>query len=436
MNVPRYKLDNSQRGSELGSMKLYLRNRRGSVLEAEIDVNSLDGKANSDHRYWYAKNTAMEPNKNFRRIRLSASSREAVDSSFDRFIPLEEGEAVQESEEEDVSVMGTSWEDEVLNKTREFNRQTRERPHDEKAWLAFAEFQDKVSSMQSQKGVRLQTLDKKINILEKAFELNPYSEELLLALLKAYRSRDSADVLISRWEKALMQNSSSYRLWREFLGVVQEEFSRFKVSEVRKMYSYAIQALFSACSKRHRQMDATSEPLDSALIQQELVLVDMLVSLCRFEWQAGYRELATFNGARVGEEGAFGWSLWLDKEEEQRQKMLKEESSDDNNVGGWTGWTEHLSDRKKDSSIASANPGEGDVNREGLEEEMEEENGMPKDDTEAMLKLLGIDVDAAASDEVKDTSTWVKWFEEEVSRDQNQWMPTRKAGIYLYVYHY
>lgn len=253
MNVPRYKLDNSQRGSELGSMKLYLRNRRGSMLEAEIDVNSLDGKAKSDNRYWYAKNAAMERNKNFRRIRLSAS-RDAVDSSFDRFIPLEEGEAVQESEEEDVSVVGTSWEDEVLNKTREFNRQTRERPHDEKAWLAFADFQDKVSSMQSQKGVRLQTLEKKISILEKAFELNPDSEELLLALLKAYRSRDSADVLISRWEKALMQNSSSYKLWREFLRVVQGEFSRFKVSEVRKMYSYAIQALFSACSKRHRQV--------------------------------------------------------------------------------------------------------------------------------------------------------------------------------------
>ncbi|KAG2271674.1 hypothetical protein Bca52824_066229 [Brassica carinata] len=450
MNVPRYKLDNSQRGSESGSMKLYLRNRRGSMLEAEIDVNSLDGKAKSDNRYWYAKNAAMERSKNFRRIRLSASSREAVDSSFDRFIPLEEGEAVEESEEEDVSVMGTSWEDEVLNKTREFNRQTRERPHDEKAWLAFADFQDKVSSMQSQKGVRLQTLEKKISILEKAFELNPDSEELLLALLKAYRSRDSADLLISRWEKALLQNSSSYKL----------EFSRFKVSEVRKMYSYAIQALFSACSKRHRQMDATSEPLDSTLIQQELVLVDMLVSLCRFEWQAGYRELATAlfqaemeysifspslllseqsklrlfehfwssNGARVGEEGAFGWSLWLEKEEEQRQKMLKEESSDDNDVGGWTGWTEQLSDRKEDSSIASANTGEGEGNQEGLDEEMEDEDSRPEDDTEAMLKLLGIDVNAAASDEVKDTSTWVKWFEEEVSRDQNQWMPTRKAG--------
>lgn len=213
------------------------------------------------------------------------------------------------------------------------------------------------------------------------------------------------------------------------------------------------------------QVDTTSEPFDSAAIQQELVLVDMLVSLCRFEWQAGYQELATAlfqaevefsifcpslllteqsklrlfehfwssNGARVGEEGAFGWSLWLEKEEENRHKILKQESSDDNEVGGWTGWTEQVSGRNGDS-IASANTVELDVDREGLDEEMEDENSKPEDDTEAMLKLLGIDVNAAASDEVKDTSTWVKWFEEEISRDLSQWMPTRKAGIYCFVH--
>ncbi|CAN8258973.1 unnamed protein product [Cochlearia groenlandica] len=461
MNVPRYKLDNSQRGPGSGFVRSYLRNRPSSMFDAEIDIDSVEGRGKADTRYWYAKHAAMERNKNFKRIRLSAS-RDVVDLSFGDFIPLEEAETVQESEEEDVLpkdvMVGASWEDEVMNKTREFNRMTRERPHDEKEWLAFADFQDKVSSMQSQKGVRLQTLEKKISILEKAFELNPDSEELLLALLKAYRSRDSTDVLISRWEKALMQNSASYKLWREFLRVIQGEFSRFKVSEMRKMYSYAIQALSSASSKRHRQVDTTSETLDSADIQQELVLVDMLVSLCRFEWQAGYQELATSlfqaeiefgifspslmlteqsklrlfehfwssNAARVGEEGAFGWSLWLEKEEENRQKMLKEESSNDSEAGGWTGWTEQFSGIKGDS-IASANTGEGDVDREGLDEEMEEEDSKPEDDTEAMLKLLGIDVNAAASDEVKDTSTWVKWFEEEVSRDHSQWMPTRKA---------
>lgn len=131
---------------------------------------------------------------------------------------------------------------------------TRERPHDAQIWLAFAQFQDKVARMQPQKGARLQTLEKKISILEKATELNPDSEDLLLSLMNAYQSRDSIDDLISRWEKILLQNSGSYTLWREFLRVVQGDFSRFKVTEMRKMYANAIQALSGAWSKQHRQV--------------------------------------------------------------------------------------------------------------------------------------------------------------------------------------
>jgi hypothetical protein len=40
-----------------------------------------------------------------------------------------------------------SWEDEMLRRTREFNKMSRERPHDEKVWLAFAQFQVSLISM-------------------------------------------------------------------------------------------------------------------------------------------------------------------------------------------------------------------------------------------------------------------------------------------------
>jgi hypothetical protein len=154
----------------------------------------------------------------------------------------------------DCLVVEESWEDEVLRKTREFNKLTREHPHDEKVWLDFAEFQDKVASMQPQKGARLQTLEKKISVLEKATELNPDNEELLLCLMKAYQSRDSSDMLIGRWEKVLMHHSGNHKLWKEYLRVVQGEFSRFKVSDMRKMYAHAIQAVSSACSRQFRQV--------------------------------------------------------------------------------------------------------------------------------------------------------------------------------------
>lgn len=261
MDLALYKLVNSAKTSGLELQALYGRNQWRSILDRDGDMDKLDSKLKSGGRYWSAKYSALECHKNLKRVRVVVPKKIAITipSDADDFIPL--SASIDSSREgiDGQSVIGTStveesWEDEVSRKTREFNKMTREHPHDEKGWLAFAEFQDRVASMQPQKGARLQTLEKKISILEKATELNQENEELLLCLLKSYQCRDSVDVLIGRWEKVLMQHSGSYKLWKEFLRVVQGEFSRFKVSEMRKMYTHAIQALSSACSKQYRQV--------------------------------------------------------------------------------------------------------------------------------------------------------------------------------------
>ncbi|KAL5545147.1 hypothetical protein UlMin_008931 [Ulmus minor] len=455
MDVARYKPVESP---GLGFQGFGRWNRRGSTMDRDDDVDALDNKLKSGGRYWSAKYMALESQKNLKRVRVLVP-KGFSETVSDDFVPLSDVEAS--------SLVEESWEDEVLRKTREFNKLTRERPNDEKTWLEFAEFQDKVASMQSQKGARLQTLEKKISILEKAAELNPDSEELLLCLLKAYQRRDGTDVLIGRWEKILMQNSGNYKLWREFLYFFQGEFSMFKVSEMRKMYSNAIQALSAACSKHSRQVhQAAKPPLDSSLVQLELGLVDIFINLCRFEWQAGYQELATAlfqaemeyslfspslllteqskqrlfehfwnsDGARVGEEGALGWCTWLEKEEENRQRIIREEATADaEEEGGWTGWSEPLAKNK----ISGGNP-ENQPNIDMEVEEMQTEleaaeadnDSNQEDDNEALLKKLGIDVDAASGGEVKDASTWTKWSEEELLRDHDQWMPIRaKSGV-------
>lgn len=261
MDIARYKPYAAVSDSSGDFQALYQGNRTGSALERDADVDALDGKLKSGGRYWSSKYMALERHKNLKRLRLLAP-RDLADTVVGDFIPLTDAETSDEGEGvvADVSssrtavVVEESWEDELLRKTREFNKSTRERPHDEKVWLAFAEFQDKVSDMQPQKGARLQTLEKKISILEKASDLNPDNEELLLCLLKAYKRRDSSDVLISRWEKILIQHSGSYNLWREFLRVIQGEFSRFKVSDMRKMYAHAIQAISAACRMHYRQV--------------------------------------------------------------------------------------------------------------------------------------------------------------------------------------
>lgn len=246
MDVPRYKPYNSRKLSGFGFD--YPGNRRSFAFDKDGDIDALDTNLKSTGRYWSPKYAAVERHKNLKRLRILASKLQqpAVVVSDD-YIPLLDTQMPQLGVEE-------SWEDEVLRKTREFNRLTREHPHDGKVWLDFAEFQDRVASRQPQKGAHLQTLEKKISILEKATQLNPDNEELLICLLKAYQSRDTTDVLIGRWEKVLMHHSGSYRLWREYLHVVQGEFSRFKVSEMRKMYAHAIQVLSTACSKQFRQV--------------------------------------------------------------------------------------------------------------------------------------------------------------------------------------
>ncbi|BFG33257.1 hypothetical protein CerSpe_195310 [Prunus speciosa] len=463
MDVARYKPFAEVSGSDFQG--LYRWNQTGSTLDRDADVDALDGKLKSAGRYWSAKYMALERHKNLKRARILVPRDLAVTVSGD-FIPLTDSQSSNEGVDGDdslsrTSVVEESWEDEVLRKTREFNKLTREQPHDEKVWLAFAEFQDRVADMQPQKGARLQTLEKKISILEKAAELNPDNEDLLLSLLKAYQSRDSSDVLISRWERILIQHSGSYKLWREFLRVFQGEFSRFKVSDMRKMYAHAIQALSAACRKHFRQVcQAEDRPPNLATVQLELGLVDIFISFCRFEWQAGYQELATAlfqaeiefslfcpslllteqskqilfehfwnsDGARVGEEGGLGWSTWLEKEEENRQRVIQEETAHDNE-GGWTGWSEPLN-KNKENSLKTEKESESNVVVEEFQEEFEEEDVKQEEDTEALLKMLGIDVDVGTSGEIKDTSTWIKWSEEELSRDCVQWMPVHaRAAI-------
>lgn len=156
----------------------------------------------------------MEHHKNFKRLRIIAPKDSTPELGTD-FVPL--SDELTSSNGQDSSLVEESWEDEVLRKTKEFNIMTREHPYNEKFWLEFANFQDKVESRQPQRGARLQTLEKKISILERAVEVNPDNEELLLALMNAYQRRDNNDVLIGRWEKLLMHHSGSYKLWREFL---------------------------------------------------------------------------------------------------------------------------------------------------------------------------------------------------------------------------
>lgn len=129
------------------------------------------------------------------------------------------------------------------------------------------------------------------------------------------------------------------------------------------------------------------------------------------------------NGARVGEEGALGWATWLEKEEEQRKTIVNEEFSNKAEEGGWTGWSEPLTksqEFKEESTL-------DDVVVESSSDGAETDDPAKEDDTESLLKMLGIDA-AAVDGEVKDPMAWSRWSKEELARGSDQWLPLRSAS--------
>ncbi|KAI6694322.1 hypothetical protein NL676_022032 [Syzygium grande] len=173
--------------------------------------------------------------------------------------------------------------------------------------------------------------------------------------------------------------------------------------------------------------DASRDP---TVVQLELGLVEAFISLCRFEWHAGYWEPAmglfqvqiefslfcpsvhmtenkqrlfehfwSSGGARVGGEGSIGWSTWLENEEEDRQRIIKEETWQDTGKGGWTGWFEPLSKHKETDKPSEGVP---DAAVEDVGEDGEPEDTNQDNNTEILLKMLGIDVDTSPSDNVKE----------------------------------
>ncbi|KAJ8457921.1 hypothetical protein OPV22_030847 [Ensete ventricosum] len=461
MDIARYKIHNYGESSRSNFWASYRWRSSALNMDTEGDYDVLDNKLKSGGRYYSAKLTMLERDRAFKNTKFVKRVTSSVIPGD--FVPLSDSHSSAENVPSETRELEESWEDEVIRRTRDFNKMSRDCPHDEKVWLDFSEFQDKIASTQPQKAARMQMLEKKISILEKAVELNPNSEDLLLCLLKSYQRRDSIDTSIEKWERILIRHSESCKLWKEFLLVCQGDFSRFKVSKIRTTYAHAIQALSSACDKQRRQEFANSQSGDSSLVQLELGLVDIFVSYCRFEWQAGYQELATglFQAeleynlfcpsltlsshsklrlfdhfwksgvARVGEDGALGWSSWLEKDEQNRQNTTSEDSTAETEVGGWSGWFE-LSSKKnvpsKDPEVSVEPPIDNEKTEQNLEskENLDTEEIPPGDDIEALLKKLGIDIDSEPNSEVKDTDTWNKWSKEELLRESEQWMPVHE----------
>lgn len=138
MDVARYRSQSMMEASGL-NRSMFLNRRFGSShIDFDSDLDGLDKKVRAGGRYYSAKNAVFERNKGFKHLKVFKGDTSAMLAEdfvpFDaQSLPVKSTTVEQELEE--------SWDDEILRRTKEFNKMSRERPHDEKVWLAFAQFQ-------------------------------------------------------------------------------------------------------------------------------------------------------------------------------------------------------------------------------------------------------------------------------------------------------
>lgn len=141
MDVPRYRLHNQ---SELCGVNFqtFCWRSSNSSMDVDGDLDILDGKLRTGGRYFSVKYSALERHKGLKHVKIiNKKISSAVPGEYiplvDLQSSLENGNNMTSTNEE----IEESWEDEVVRRTRELNRMSREFRHDEKVWLAFAEFQ-------------------------------------------------------------------------------------------------------------------------------------------------------------------------------------------------------------------------------------------------------------------------------------------------------
>ncbi|CEP11433.1 hypothetical protein [Parasitella parasitica] len=285
-------------------------------------------------------------------------------------------EGDEEEEEE-----GESFNDQIRQRTIDFNRKLDQDPENVQQWLAFIRFQDEAAaglgpSAATSKTNKSSLNEVKLSIFEKALDHNPADEELVHEYLRCGAETWETLKLLREWDTVLKQHPDSIRLWAEYINLRQTNFASFSYTQCVQVFEDALSTLKRQASKHSR--DDNDEKLEDI----ESLMVYILLRACLFIKQSGYQEKAfaiiqaavEFNlyqpvnfiqaseqkfedkvnafaefwdseVLRFGEEGALGWHEYFratDNGEEipdaEFDKTLAANEDDDNEVLSLKDW--------------------------------------------------------------------------------------------------
>eukprot|EP01119_Soliformovum_irregulare_P016585 TRINITY_DN4825_c0_g1_i1.p1 TRINITY_DN4825_c0_g1~~TRINITY_DN4825_c0_g1_i1.p1 ORF type:complete len:1018 (+),score=364.02 TRINITY_DN4825_c0_g1_i1:86-3055(+) len=253
------------------------------------------------------------------------------------------------SEIDDPEEKEESFDDRLTSRTRELNSKTFKDPHNISAWMELIRFQDEYLGT-GKKQTKLAISEKKISIYERALDDNPSDRTLLLGLLKEFKNVYDSEKLLEIWNRKVMENSRDFRIWKDYINFLKENFTSFTVYSIRETYARALRTL------QELSMDfalGRSGSRDS-IWDLENAMLDIFTDACYFERSAGYMErsvclfqaLIEFNSEcpmdlidfraqirafeifweseapRAGDDDSHGWNEWYARNRGKNQQEV------------------------------------------------------------------------------------------------------------------
>lgn len=242
--------------------------------------------------------------------------------SVDAFIPV----AASKEEKDHEHHPQVDYEKQLIERTREFNILTRDRPHDVQIWLDFAAFQTETADILKSTGLHVSKqsyLEKRLQVLERALQCNPESDILRLEMLKIAEKVKTPDEVNHLWRSALVSatGAGSMSLWESFLER-QRKHENFNAVVVSKCYLAAVIIFHKECEKEE---DLVGILMDCIKYHMECGFLDMGVAMIQvlLEYNLFYPEeveeqdlascFETFwksSCPLIGSENAPGWNRW------------------------------------------------------------------------------------------------------------------------------
>ncbi|KNC97470.1 uncharacterized protein SPPG_07387 [Spizellomyces punctatus DAOM BR117] len=263
--------------------------------------------------------------------------------------------AVNDEPSKNVGKIDTPHENpEFVRKTADFNKRLQEEPHNLSLWLNFIALQDELAKDQQEKSkLRAAISEKKQSIYEKALKEFPDNEDLLSGYMTTCQETWEATKLLTKWDRILKRNTSSIKLWKQYLDFRQTNYSTFNVAGCIELYENCIHILMrdtsTAVARREEIMlhiftRACFLLGQSGFMERAVALFQAMIEFTgfcppAFTNQTFVERLAMFGAfwesemPRIGEEGAEGWSASLLKEAQLLPPPPSEEDAASTKMG-------------------------------------------------------------------------------------------------------